>query len=77
MNNERRGKLADLVKRLEGIKTELESLKDDEQSAFDAMPEGLQSADNGQKSEQCVSYMDDADTELEAAIESINNAINE
>lgn len=57
---------ADRRKQISEAKSILESVRDDEQSAFDNLPEGLQQSERGQAMEQNVSYLDDAISSLES-----------
>tara|TARA_R110002126_G_scaffold57702_11_gene152902 strand:+ start:1616 stop:1891 length:276 start_codon:yes stop_codon:yes gene_type:complete len=61
----------------------LRDLQEQEQEAFDNMPEGLQQADRGQAMEQIAQDMDSAIDAIESAIgeieselDNINSAIN-
>lgn len=60
MNKERRKALAEIVDQLAGIRSAIEQVKDDEQDAFDNMPEGLQQSEKGEKAENAISRLDDA-----------------
>lgn len=60
MNNERRKKLSAIVKTVDDIRVDLNSVLNEEQEAFDNLPEPLQYSDRG--------------TDIELAIESINKA---
>jgi hypothetical protein len=66
MNNERRKAIAAVVKQLEGwpdieeLKGELETIRDDEQEAFDNMPESLQQGERGQAAEAAVNALQEA-----------------
>lgn len=67
MNNDRRAeieaigpeltKLTELVQHIAGL---IEAARDDEQAAYDAMPEGLQGSDRGTAAESAVQALDDA-----------------
>lgn len=57
---------AAVVAKAEEIKTELETARDEEQEAFDNMPESLQQGERGQISEQAI-------TDLDTAIEALEN----
>jgi hypothetical protein len=74
---------AALVAKAEEIKSELENVRDEEQEAFDNMPEGLQQSDRGQTSEQAIANLDTAinvleevldDIDLDEAMEALDNA---
>lgn len=66
MNKERRKRIVDAIKRIESL---IEDILSDEQEAYENMPEGLQMSDNGIASEE-------AQDNLDAAIESLEDAIN-
>jgi hypothetical protein len=60
MNAARRKALDTLLASFEGLKSELETLRDEEQDYYDNMPESFQSGDKGQAAETAVSALDDA-----------------
>jgi len=74
MNKHRREKLNKLHSQLEDIKVEVENLKDDEQEAFDNMPESLQQGDIGQICESAVSSLEEAVSSIENAMFEIDSA---
>jgi hypothetical protein len=63
-----------ISERLDELKSDLESVRDDEQNAFDQMPESFQSGERGQKAENAVSFLDDAIGSVAEAITSIESA---
>lgn len=74
MNNDRRARIRKLIEQLEGINSEIEDLRADEQDAFDNMPEGLQSSERGDKAQEAISNLegatlDDIISSLESASE--------
>lgn len=76
MNAERRKAINAIKETLEGAKSELETLAQEERDAFDNMPEGMQQGDKGQKMEaaaealdEAVSNVDDVLAQLETAVE--------
>ncbi len=54
--------------RLDDIRTEIESIKDDEQEYFDNMPEGLQSGERGTQAEDTVNALDFAEDHLDELV---------
>lgn len=68
MNKERRKTIAKLREQLEEIASELENLADEEQDAYNNLPESLQQSERG-------TMMEDAATNLECAFESIREVI--
>lgn len=75
MNNNRRNKLKELIKKIEIIKVELESILSDEEMYFDNMPENLQFSINGMNSEESIDKMNEAIESIEEAVESIEEII--
>jgi uncharacterized protein YukE len=80
MNQDRRAKIEVAVEELRSaletmqeLHATLESLKDEEQEAFDNLPEGLQQADRGQSMEAIASALDDAVDTLSSALGDIDN----
>ena len=54
---------------------ELSSILDEEQNAFDNMPEGLQSSYRGMCSEDAIDSMEEASEKLYEAIELLNDIV--
>ncbi|UUV43250.1 hypothetical protein RCCWILLIS_78 [Rhodobacter phage RcCWillis] len=80
MNNARRAEIDKIVKALEDFDFEphmegLESVRDEEQEAFDNMPESLQSSDRGQASEAALEALQEAYDAIEQARDSLQEAI--
>lgn len=65
MNKERRKQVKDVIARIEAL---VQNILDDEEEAFDNMPEGLQASENGMISEE-------AQDNLSAAIDALEEAI--
>lgn len=65
MNNERRKRLADIVTQLQAlppideIKSDLEGIRDDEQEAYDNLPESLQNGERGEQMQAAISAMEE------------------
>jgi exonuclease VII small subunit len=75
MNNTRRKLLQSIINKLNDCSSELESVKDEEQDAFDNFPEGLQVSERGEAMENAISEMENAISSIEDAISSIENAM--
>ena len=75
MNKQRRELIAAIRDDLEGLQARVEELRDEEQDAYDNLPESLQDADQGQRIEEARSHLDDAVTEIVNAIDSFDNAM--
>lgn len=72
MNNKRRKKIKDVILDLTNIKninfislqSKIEKILDEEQEAFDNLPENLQYSINGQRSEDAINSLEDAIEEI-------------
>lgn len=70
MNNARRKQIAEIIGKLqeidiESLASEIRNLADEEQAAFDNMPESLQQSDRGQQSEAAADALSEAAEALE------------
>lgn len=72
MNKARRKELAQIVAKLEEldalreeIRERIASVLDDEQDAFDNLPENLQDGENGQQMQECIDTMENVTGELD------------
>jgi hypothetical protein len=73
MNRERRKKIMNIHDELENVVCKLNDILDDEQMAFDSMPEGLQSSQRGEDSEESIDNMSEAIEYIERAIEMLDD----
>ena len=71
MNNQRRKCLQNIVDALETQKQEIESLTEEEQEAFDNMPEGIQYSKRGETMGENISELEDAASNLDDVINQI------
>lgn len=60
---------------IEDLKSDAESLRDEERDYFDNMPESLQQGDRGQAAEAAADALDEAVSELENIDSSIDTII--
>ena len=82
MNKQRREKIRQLKIQIDTIKidlkkasSELSSILNEEQDAFDNMPEGLQSSLRGMCSEDAIDNMEEASDKLDEVIELLNDIV--
>lgn len=75
MNKARRKWLQDVIDKLEEQKSELESIRDEEQEMYDCMPESLQSSERGEAMSENVDDLDSATSELEDIISNLQEVI--
>ena len=67
-------RLAKLYEELEAIKTLLKEIQEDEQEAFDSIPENLEATTKDEKAEEAIDNLDAAVNALEDALEYIKAA---
>ena len=84
MNQERRAKIEKLIDQVQTAAfemrefyNELTSLQEEEQEAFDNLPEGLQQAERGQQMEAISTALEDALSSLDSAIDDVESAASE
>lgn len=75
MNNNRRKEIKRISAALTELYNELEKVKDDEEFAFDSMPEGLQYSMRGEESQDAISSLDEASQYLSDAIDSLEEIV--
>lgn len=74
MNNARRKKLRTLADQLGDIMTELEMLKEEEETYIYNIPENLQGSEKYEASEFAIDSLEEACDDLDEAINSIEEA---
>lgn len=67
MNNERRKKISELIGKVSFIRGEVSSISINEQTALEALPEGLRYGERGQAMQDAVDSLDTAAQSLEEA----------
>lgn len=75
MNKIRRTKLSKLQEQIDELRMALEDILEEEQEAFDNMPESIQYSEKGELMEEGISALEDAVSNLEEAVENIDTAI--
>lgn len=75
MNKTRKKELDSIVCELNELQLRLETVRDDEQEAYDNLPEGLQESDRGCQMEENVDDLDLACSDLEDVINAIQAVI--
>lgn len=71
MNNIRRKEIRRIEAELQTLLGDIDSVKDEEQEAFDNMPEGLQASDRGEEMEQNISNLEDVVCNIQEAIDNL------
>lgn len=75
MNKQRRKNLENIIDHLDALRITLEELRDEEQEAFDALPEGFQTTERREAMEAAISSMEEALDNIDYAISSIEEAM--
>ena len=73
MNKERRKRLAAAVSKLEEVKESMEALCEEEQDAYDNLPESLQDSERGEQMSDCIDALGEAVSDLEGIIDTLND----
>ncbi len=63
--------IADWIEDLSDLRNEIAEIQQDESDSFENMPESLQQSERGQQSEECIGYLEDAYSELDTFVESL------
>lgn len=71
MNKERRKKLACVINKLQDNASILMAIQEEEQMAFDNLPEGLQTSEKGEKMEEAASQLEEAVSQIEDIVQNL------
>ena len=74
MNNTRRKHLRDLIEKMEGIKSEIEEIRTEEEEYYNNMPEAFQDGDKGDRAQTVIEYLEEAMTAAGDVIENLTSA---
>ncbi len=75
MNKERRKSLLEVIDALHRAMDTLESIRDEEQDAYDNLPESLQGAERGEAMSEAVDTMDSATNDIDSVIETLDELL--
>lgn len=75
MNKARRKWLEETINKLEEQKTELESIGEEEQEAYDNMPESLQDSEKGQTMYENIDTLEAAASDLDDIITNLQEIL--
>ena len=75
MNEQRRKLIRKALDELASVRADLEAIRDDEQDAYDGMPESFQNGEKGEAAQEAISNLDDAINNIESAESEAENAI--
>ncbi len=74
MNNQRRKEIAEISEEIEAIKARLESVLEEEQEAYDNLPEGIQDSDRGERMSEAISSLENALYDFDTIVENLSEA---
>ena len=72
MNKNRRNAISDIYDKLIDIQSNLECSRDEEQEAFDNLPESIQYSERGERMEEYISSLDEALDYVGYAVDSLD-----
>lgn len=72
MNRERRKRLEKVITNLEELRDELMCLQEEEQEAFDNMPESLQESERGEQISENADTFEEAYNDIDNVIDSLS-----
>lgn len=75
MNKNRRAMLEEVIEKLSEAKTMLEDIKDEEQEAYENMPESLQGSERGEAMSDNIYKMDDAWESIDTAMNNLQEIV--
>lgn len=73
MNKNRRKAIGDIYDKLIDIQSDLEYIRDEEQEAFDNLPESIQYSERGERMEEYISSLEEALDNVGYAVESLDS----
>lgn len=75
MNQDRRNRLEKIQGLIDDAMAQLEQIREEEQEAFDNMPESFQDGERGETMQEHISNMEDAESSLDDVKSTIDEVI--
>lgn len=75
MNKQRRNRLQKVIDQLEELKQEVSYICEEEQEAYDNMPESLQDGERGSQMYENISTLEDQESNFDDLIESLQEVV--
>tara|TARA_R110002020_G_scaffold297118_2_gene512905 strand:- start:19 stop:267 length:249 start_codon:yes stop_codon:yes gene_type:complete len=75
MNNARRKKIKKICNQLEELESQIREIEEEEQDAFDNLPESLAETERGDQMQEFLEILDQAAGQLEESQETLNEVI--
>ena len=74
MNNTRRSQITDIMEKLSALQTSIEELLEEEQEAFDNLPEGIQDSERGEAIQTAIDNLEEAVSNCEELLNNLEMA---
>ena len=75
MNAQRRKAISKLIEQIEGIQSDIEMYKDEEEECYYNLPDSIQESERGEAMQDAISQLDDAYNSLDDVISYLEDAI--
>jgi ABC-type transporter Mla subunit MlaD len=75
MNKERRKAIEEIIDQLGMLKEQVESITEEEQEAFDNLPESIQYSERGDAMSEAVSDLEDASSSIDDVMSTLQDII--
>lgn len=75
MNKERRKNLEKVQEKLLEVQADLQWIREEEEDAFDNLPESLQDSEKGESMQEAISTMEEIDSSIQDAIDSLSELV--
>jgi prefoldin subunit 5 len=71
MNDKRRKELNEIFRELHALQGRLDDIQNEEQDAYDNLPESLQSAEKGEQMQEYINAIDQSKSDLETTMDTL------
>lgn len=75
MNIDRRKTIQKVIDQLEFLSGDISTIREDEQDYLDNMPDNLRQSENADRAEEAINALDEAESQVESAIEYLTIAM--
>ena len=75
MNNNRRKRIQKVFDSIMDLRSQIEEIRDEEQEAFDNMPESFQEGEKGEMSQNAIDNLDSALSDMDSLEDSLQEAM--
>ena len=74
MNNTRRKAIKAIMDKLQDLMDDIEAIKDEEQEAYDNLPESIQNSERGEAMDSAIYNLDDAAESVQLVLDALEEA---